>query len=157
MKMFTLRAMLMAILVLAFTTNCGTPSSMLSTGSTLITSMTKNPTLTKFAGLLRTPGLGKFLDETLKGKFTMLAPTNDALASMGNDMMTKISNPANVADLANMLKNYIIPSKVDASQLKQGGIKTANGTEVKLPSDVTLGSTISDKQFNIIPINKLLN
>ena len=155
MKKFTVRAFLMAAVILVSTTNCGPPSSMLSTGSDLLTSLTKNPTLSKVAGLMKTPGLGQFLDATLGDKFTLFAPTNDALASMGEDMLGKLSNPANVVDLANVFKKHIVPGKVTAEDVKKGGLKTAGGTPLNV-SGVNMGTVIGDKKFNIIPIDKVL-
>src|SRR5262245_60085430 len=142
MKSITLRLWFMIIVILASTTNCGSPSSMLSSGSTLLTSMTKNPTLTKMAGLMKTPGLGQFLDATLGDKFTLLAPTNDALSSLGEDMIGKLSNPAAVSDLASMLKDHIVPGKMDSDDLKKGGVKTAGGKTLNL-SGTSLGNVIS--------------
>ena len=155
MNKITLRALLLSAVILASTVNCGPPSSMLATGSDLLMAVTKNPLLTKFAGLLKTPGLGPFLDSVLKGKFTMLAPTDDALKSMGEDVLTKMTDPTKLGDLANVLKNHIIPGKKDASDLKEGGLKSASGKPLNL-SGVNLGSMTSDKKFNLIPIDKVL-
>jgi uncharacterized surface protein with fasciclin (FAS1) repeats len=117
--------------------------------------MTKNPTLTSIAGLMKTPGLGQFLDSALGDKFTLLAPTNDALAKLGTDMVGKLSNPANVADLANVLKKHIVPGKVEPADIKKGGLKTASGQPLNI-SDANLGQVIGDKNFNVVPIDKVL-
>ena len=155
MNKITLRALLLSAVILVSTVNCGPPSSMLSTGSDLLMAVTKNPLLTKFAGLLKTPGLGPFLDKALKGKFTMLAPTDDALKSMGDDVLTKMTDPTKLGDLANVLKNHIIPGKHDASEVKAGGLKNANGKPMSI-SGATLGTATTNDRFNLIPIDKVL-
>lgn len=155
MKNSNIRAFLLAFILLASTTNCGSSAQYLSAGSALLTSISKNPTLTTFANLLKTPGLDKLLDSALKGKFTMLAPTNDALSSMGADMMGKIMNPANVGDLANVLKDHIVPGKLNPSDLTKGGLKTSGGKPLSL-SGVNMGSVISGDKYNIIPVDKVL-
>lgn len=155
MKNITIRSFLLAFLLLASTTNCGTSASLLNAGSTLMTTLSKNPTLTQFASLLKTPGLDKLLDSVLKGKFTMLAPTNDALKNIGNDMLGKLTNPANVSDLANLVKDHIVPGKLNPSDLVKGGLKTASGKTLNL-SGVNMGSAMSNENFNVIPVDKVL-
>jgi uncharacterized surface protein with fasciclin (FAS1) repeats len=155
MKYSSIRAFLMAFVLLASTTNCGTSSSLLGAGSSLMSSLGGNAGLSTFTNLLKTPGLDKLLGSALKGKFTMLAPSNEALASLGGDMLGKLSNPSNVGDLANMLKGQIVPGKLDPSALLKGGLKTAGGKDLNL-SGVNMGEVIGDKNFNIIPVDKIV-
>ena len=155
MRHLPIRLFLMATLIVASTTNCAAPSSMLSTGSELLSAMTKNPTLTTVAGLMKTPGLGQYLDSVLKGKFTFLAPTNEALSKMSSDMMGKLSNPAAVSDLANVLKNHIVPGKLGKDDLQKGGLKTSGGKPLSITSG-DMGQVIEGGKFNIIPVNKVL-
>ena len=155
MKNASIRAFLMAFVLLASTTNCGTSSSLLGAGSSLMSSLGGNAGLSTFTNLLKTPGLDKLIGPALKGKFTMLAPSNDALASLGTDMLGKLSNPSNVGDLANVLKDHIVPGKLDPSALLKGGLKSSGGKNLDL-SGVKLGDVMGDDKFNIIPIDKLL-
>ena len=155
MKTLTLRSLLLVTVLLVAVIRCGPPSSMLSTGSALLDSLGKSPTLSTISGLMKTPGLGQFLDSTLGDKFTFLAPTNDALASLGTDVLSQLTNPANVGDLANVLKKHIVPDKVSSADLLKGGHKTAGGNSLDL-TGVKLGTPIEDKKFTIIPVDKVL-
>ena len=86
----------------------------------------------------------------------MLAPTNDALQSMGADALGNLTKPENLGSLAGMLKNQIIPGKLDANSLMQSGLKTAGDKALNLGT-AQLGNLISGDKFNIFPIDKLLN
>jgi uncharacterized surface protein with fasciclin (FAS1) repeats len=79
MENVSIRSLLMAFVIMASTTNCGTSSSLLSSGFALLNSLGGNAGLSTFTNLLKTPGLDKLLGSALKGPFTMLAPSNDAL------------------------------------------------------------------------------
>ncbi|GAO41460.1 hypothetical protein FPE01S_01_04730 [Flavihumibacter petaseus NBRC 106054] len=128
---------------------------MLGAGSSLLTSLASNPNLSSFASLLQTPGLDKALGSALKGDFTMLAPTNSALSGLGQDALTNLTKSENIDQLAGMLKNQIVPGKLDASQLAAGGVKTAGGNNLNLGT-AQLGEMIKGKNFNIIPVDQLL-
>ncbi|HVY73710.1 MAG TPA: fasciclin domain-containing protein [Puia sp.] len=153
MKKSTVRVLL-AVLILSFASiRCGSSSSLLSSGSSLISSLGSNPNLSTITSLLQTPGLSKALGSSLKPPFTLLAPTNDALSSSG--ALTTLSNPSNVNQLADMLKNQIVPGKLDAAGLAQSGVTTAAGKSLNL-GGANLGQLISGDKFNIIPVDKLL-
>jgi len=155
MKSVSIRSFLMAFVILASTTNCGTSSSLLSSGSSLLNTLGGNAGLSTFTNLLKTPGLDKLLGSALKGPFTMLAPSNEALASLGTDMLGKLTNPSNIGDLANVLKDHIVPGKLDPSALMKGGLKSAGGKSLNL-GGVKLGDVMGDDKFNVIPIDKVL-
>jgi uncharacterized surface protein with fasciclin (FAS1) repeats len=55
------------------------------------------------------------LGGVLKKPFTLLAPTNDALSKLGADAISKLTSPDNLGQLANLLKNHIVPGKLDAA------------------------------------------
>jgi uncharacterized surface protein with fasciclin (FAS1) repeats len=77
------------------------------------------------------------------------------LASLGTDMLGKLTNPSNMGDLANVLKHHIVPGKLDPSALLKGGLKSAGGKNLDL-GGVKLGDVMGDEKFNIIPIDKVL-
>jgi uncharacterized surface protein with fasciclin (FAS1) repeats len=104
MKTLLFRSLLILSVVMFSTTNCSTGSSLLASGSKLMTSLASNPLLSEFTKLLKTPGLDKILGGILKKPFTMLAPTNDALSGMGADMLNNLMKPENISSLGNMLK-----------------------------------------------------
>jgi transforming growth factor-beta-induced protein len=72
--------------------------------------------LSAFNGLLVTSGLSKTLES---GEFTVLAPTNDALAEV------KLSTFSN-AQLLDFLKMHIVPAYIESKKLS-GATKTLNG------------------------------
>ena len=156
MKSTFVKFLLTGILVSTLHVQCGTSSNLLSTGSSLFSALGGNPDLSTFTNLLKTPGLDKLLGGVLKKPFTLLAPTNDALQSMGADALTNLTKPENLNSLAGMLKNQIIPGKVDANSLTQSCLKNAAGNALNLGT-AKLGDLISGDKFNIFPIDKLLN
>ncbi len=155
MKSAIVKFLLTGILVSTLHVQCGTSSNLLSSGSQLFSALGGNSALSTFTNLLKTPGLDKALGGLLKKPFTMLAPTNDALQSVGADALTNLTKPENLSSLVNMVKNQIIPGKLDANSLTQPGLKTASGKALNLGS-AALGNLISGDKFNIFPIDKLL-
>lgn len=156
MKKATLKLLLLSLVIVFASTGCRTGSSLLSSGSSLLSSLGGNPNLSSFSSLLKTPGLDKVLGPALKGNFTLLAPSNDALSKSSPDMLSNLTKPENIGQLGDVLKNQIIPGKLDASSLMKGGLKTAGGKDLNL-GGVNLGDAIGGKIFNIIPVDKLLN
>ena len=156
MKSAFLKFLVTGILVSTLHVQCGTSSNLLSAGSSLFSALGKNANLSSITNLLKTPGIDKLLGGVLKKPFTLLAPTNDALQSMGADALTNLTKPENINSLANMLKGQIVPGKLDANSLLQSGLKTASGKALDLGT-AKLGDLISDDKFNILPIDKLLN
>ena len=121
-----------------------------------MSAMASNPSLSTMTNLLKTPGLSNLLGKAIKEPFTLLAPTNNAFSSMGSEAVANLTKPENTGKLADMLKNYIVPGKMDASALTKGGVSSASGNPLNL-NGVNLGSLISGgKNTNIIPIDKLL-
>lgn len=158
MKKTSLRVCLIALLITVVNLNCSTGAKLLQAGSPLLSSLSSVPALSQFTNLLKTPGLDKLIGGVLKKPFTLLAPTNDALGGLGADALTSLSNPDNLTKLANLVKDHIIPGKLDAGALMQSGLKAASGKALDLGSlgSSALGSLISGDKFNIFPLNKLL-
>lgn len=113
------------------------------------------PNLSSVTNLLKTPGLDKILGDAMKSPFTLLAPTNDALANMGPGAVENLSKPENVNQLGDLLLNQIVPGKLDATTAMQGGLKTAGGKPLNL-AGVNMGTLVSSEKFNIIPVDKVL-
>lgn len=155
MKKLNVHVLLVAMLMSVASLNCGTSSNLLKSGSSLMSSLGGIPNLSQFTNLLKTPGLDKMLGSVMKKPFTLLAPTNDALSGMGADAMSNLTNPANLNSLANLVKNHIVPGKLDASGIAQAGVKTAAGNALNL-NGANLGDLVPGDKFNIIPVNKVL-
>jgi uncharacterized surface protein with fasciclin (FAS1) repeats len=154
MNRSTFRVALIATIIALCALGCG-GSKMLSEGSALMSSLGSNPNLSTFTNLLKTPGLDKLLGSATKSPFTLLAPTNDAMSSMGATGVSDLTKPDNLNQLANLVKNQIVPGKQTAADLMKGGMSSAGGSPVNL-SGANLGSMISNDKFNIIPIDKIL-
>jgi uncharacterized surface protein with fasciclin (FAS1) repeats len=142
------------VFVFAFT-GCGSPKP-LSDGSSLMTAISGSPNLSTITALLKTPGLSNLMGSAFKEPYTLLAPTNEAFNALSPTTLSDLKNPANVQQVANLLKNNIVPSKVDPSQLGKGGISNVEGNPLNL-AGANLGSAISaGKKANIIPIDKVI-
>lgn len=155
MKKLSINLLLIVLLLTVANIRCSTGSNLLKAGSPLLSSLGGIPNLSSVTKLLQTPGLGNLLGDALKKPFTLLAPTNDALTSLGADALTNLSNPSNVGQLANLLKDHIIPGKKDAAALAQSGLTSAGGKALDL-AGANLGTMVSGDKFNIIPIDKIL-
>ena len=125
MKKLSIQLLLVFLLVTVSHIRCSSGASLLKSGSSLLTALGGNPNLSSLTNLMKTPGLGKMLGGVLKKPFTLLAPTNDALASIGADALGNLSNASNVGQLANLLKDHIVPGKLDAAGVAASGLKSA--------------------------------
>jgi uncharacterized surface protein with fasciclin (FAS1) repeats len=154
-KMDTVKLLSVCIIFVSFLVGCGS-SKPLAEGSDLTTTMAAQPNLTTMSSLLKTPGLGDAMGNALKEPFTILAPTDHAFDSLSPSALSDLKNPANVQQLAKMLRSSVVPGKLDAAELQKGGISNAAGNPLNL-TGVTLGSTIeAGKKINIIPVDKVL-
>lgn len=150
MKKLNTYVLLLTLLLSVASIRCSSGSNLLKSGSSLMSALGGNPNLSSLTSLLQTPGLSNLLGGSMKKPFTLLAPTNDAINSIGGT-----SNLTDVNELAGMLKDHIIPGKTDAASLMQSGATAASGKKVDL-AGANLGSIISDDKFNIIPVDKVL-
>jgi uncharacterized surface protein with fasciclin (FAS1) repeats len=153
-KAFSFRLLAVCFMIVLASAGCGS-SKVLSAGSSLMTTLSANPNLSTVTSLLKTPGVDKLLGSAVKGPFTLLAPTNDAFNALPAATLDNLKNPANAQQIAGLLKNSIIPGKVDPSTLKDGGIKTASGNPLNMGS-ASAGNLITAGDVNIIPIDKVL-
>ena len=83
MKKLSVHFLLVIMLLSVASIRCSTGSSLLKSGSPLLSSLSGVPNLSSITSLLQTPGLDKLLGGAMKKPFTLLAPTNDALSSLG--------------------------------------------------------------------------
>lgn len=155
MKKDSLRILLLSTVLALSTVQCRGPKSLLDSGSLLISALGTNPNLSTLSGLLQAPGLDKLLGDALKIPFTLLAPTNNAFDALGSSAVTDLAKPENLDQLAGLLKNHIVPGSLDAATLMEGGISTASGNPLNL-NGANLGTATNNKEFNIIPVDKVL-
>jgi len=154
MKIYGVRLFLIAVFIGVSSAGCG-GSKVLSEGSSLMTALGGNPSLSTFTSLLKTPGLDKLLGGVTKSPFTLLAPTNTAFDALGASGISDLTKPENISQLAGLVKNQIVPGKLDAASLMKGGVSNASGNPLNL-SGANLGSLISTDKVNIIPVDKIL-
>jgi uncharacterized surface protein with fasciclin (FAS1) repeats len=154
-KSHSFRLVLLGLIIAICSVGCGGAPKALSAGSSLFKSLESNPNLSMVTSLLKTPGLNSLMGSSVKGPFTLLAPTNDAFNALPPATLESLKNPANVQQVASLLKNNIVPGKLDAASIENGGITNAAGNPLSLKG-ANLGSIINSDNANIIPIDKVL-
>ena len=156
MKNISIRLLLVVVLLSAATFTADTQTNPLKSGtSSLLSALGGISSLSTFTNLLKTPGLDKLIGGSMKNPFTLLAPTNDAMSKLGTAALTKLSNPANLSQLATFVKNHIVSGKLDAKGIMQSGLKAASGKLLNLKG-ANLGSLVGGDKFNIFPVDKVL-
>jgi uncharacterized surface protein with fasciclin (FAS1) repeats len=155
MKKLRFHFLFVALLLTVASIRCSSGSNLLKSGSPLFSALGGVPNLSSITNLLKTPGLDKLLGSAMKKPFTLLAPTNDALNGLGADALGKLSNPANINQLASLLKDHIVPGKLDAASLMKSGLQSAGGKALDL-GNAQLGNLISGDKFNVFPVDKIL-
>jgi uncharacterized surface protein with fasciclin (FAS1) repeats len=148
MKYTFIRMFMMVMFVGAMSYSCSTASSLTSV-------LGGAPQLSGVSSLLKgAGGIGSILGDA-KAPFTLLAPTNDALAKLGGGAIENLLKPENKEMLNSVLKRHVIPGKLDANALAAGNIKDAAGNALNL-GGVKWGSMLSSKTGNIFPIDTIL-
>jgi uncharacterized surface protein with fasciclin (FAS1) repeats len=124
MKMkFVSMAMVMAFVsILHF--SCSSPAN------ALMSTLGGNPQLSGISSLLKgAGGLGNLVG---KGPFTLLAPSNNALSSLGAGALENLLKPENKDMLTGILKKHVLPGKFTADQINAGGLKDVLGNGLNL-------------------------
>jgi uncharacterized surface protein with fasciclin (FAS1) repeats len=155
MKRFCAQVLLAALLLPVANIRCVTEANLLKAGSPLIAALGSDPELSSFTSLLQTPGLDKLLADDLKGPFTLLAPTNEAINKLGPNAMSTLINPANLNQLAGIIRDHMVAGKLDATGLLQPGLKAVSGKAIDLGTAQPSMPIVGDK-FHIVPVNKIL-
>lgn len=125
--MFTFNANRRAIMLAAsivVLSGCATPSGPVSVADTLAAA----PELSTLSSLVVKAGL----TETLKGTgpFTVFAPTNAAFAKVPAKTMDDLAKDPE--KLKAVLTYHVVPGKVMAGDVKNGNVKTVNGSNLAL-------------------------
>jgi uncharacterized surface protein with fasciclin (FAS1) repeats len=111
------------------TTPDGAPQTGLSEKDSLTTQISKNPDLRTLSTLLNAAGLTSALDE---GRYTIFAPNNDAFTKLGTQLDTLLQ-PANKAELQNILKFHVVKGKIRSKRLPDGRLLTTlQGTRLRI-------------------------
>jgi len=94
--------------------------------------------LTTLVAAVNAAGIGSVLND---GPYTLLAPTNDAFAALGNDTVAKlIANPALLADI---LKYHVIPGTLYSSGMHSGSLHNLEIEDQERVYASFLGYTVS--------------
>jgi|GEM_PF-1816180 uncharacterized surface protein with fasciclin (FAS1) repeats len=124
MKKTTLRLALMVFFVSFLHFSCSSPAS------ALLGTLGSNPQLSGITSLLKgAGGLGNIVG---KGPFTLLAPSNNALSSLGQGALENLLKPENKDMLTGILKKHVLPGKYTSDQIKAGGLKDAAGNALNM-------------------------
>lgn len=156
MKRNTLKLMLVGLSFVLLNISCSPSLSSLTTPSNLLGLLGNNSNLSSFAGLLnKVPAVGKLLGG--KSPLTILAPSNDAIAGLGQETLNNLtSSKTGLTQLAGILKNHIIPGKVNLSDLAGGAVKSLGGNPINLGGAKAVGESVSADNGMIQVIDKVL-
>ena len=142
-----LRPVLIIVCIAFFNFSCTSPSAALQS------SLGKYVQLSGIATLLKSAGGLKNI--TGKGPFTLLAPTNNALSTLGTANLENLLKPENKEQLIGMLKKHVLPGKFKADQIKAGGLKDVSGNELNM-GNATISESIQTKGGMIQVIDKVI-
>lgn len=145
-----LRPVFTFVCITIFNFSCTSPSA------ALLSSLGENMQLSGIATLLKSAGGLKNIIGNGKGPFTLLAPTNNALSTLGTANLEKLLKPENKEQLIGILKKHVLPGKFKADQIKAGGLKDVSGNELNL-GNAHITETKQTKGGMIQVIDKVLN
>lgn len=108
---------------------CKSADSVMDQASGLMSLANGIPDISQFMGLAQLGGLAGMLGGG--NPMTLLAPSNDAMASMGKEALDRLATPEGADDLKSMLENAIVPGKASAGDLasKLGGANILKSEE----------------------------
>ena len=144
-----LRPLLITLFITLFNFSCTSPSAALLSSLGDYAQLSGMATLLKSAG-----GLNNIMGKG-KGPFTLLAPTNNALSTLGTANLEKLLKPENKEQLIGILKKHVLPGKFKAEQIKAGGLKDISGNELNL-GNARIIESIQTKGGMIQVIEKVL-
>jgi uncharacterized surface protein with fasciclin (FAS1) repeats len=122
MKFISMSMVLAFVSILHF--SCSSPAN------ALMSTLGGNPQLSGISSLLKgAGGLGNLVG---KGPFTLLAPSNNALSSLGAGALENLLKPENKEMLTGILKKHVLPGKFTADQINAGGLKDALGNSLNM-------------------------
>ncbi len=144
-----LRPVLIFVCISLLHFSCTSPSA------ALLSSLGEYTQLSGMATLLKSAGGLKNIIGNGKGPFTLLAPTNNALSTLGTANLENLLKPENKEQLIGVLKKHVLPGKFKADQIKAGGLKDVSGNELNM-GNTTITESIQTKGGMIQVIDKVL-
>ena len=149
MKCRFFRLVVFVFLIPAVNFNCASYSSSLNNTLSEYTQLSGINTLFNQAG-----GLNNLMGKGNKS-FTILAPSNNALAKLGPGTVESLLKPGNKQQLIGLLQKHIVPGKNNADSLRAGHLKDILGNEVSL-GGANISETIQTKGGIIHVIDKVI-
>jgi uncharacterized surface protein with fasciclin (FAS1) repeats len=144
-----LRPVLITLFITLLNFSCTSPSAALLSSLGDYAQLSGMATLLKSAG-----GLNNIMGKG-KGPFTLLAPTNNALSTLGTATLENLLKPENKEQLIGILKKHVLPGKFKAEQIKAGGLKDVSGNELNMGS-AHITESIQTKGGMIQVIDKVI-
>jgi uncharacterized surface protein with fasciclin (FAS1) repeats len=141
------RPVLIIVCVTLFNFSCSSSSAALQGSLGKYVQLSGISTLLKSAGGLK--------NITGQGPFTLLAPTNNALSTLGTANLENLLKPENKEQLIGILKKHVLPGKFKADQIKAGGLKDVSGNDLNL-GNATISESIQTKGGMIQVIDKVI-
>jgi uncharacterized surface protein with fasciclin (FAS1) repeats len=144
-----LRPVLTIVFFCIFNFSCTSPSA------GLLSTLGGYTQLSGMATLLKSAGGLKNIIGNGKGPFTLLAPTNNAISTLGTANLENLLKPENKEQLIGILKKHVLAGKFKADQIKAGGLKDASGNELNIGNAI-ISESIPTKGGMIQVIDKVL-
>jgi transforming growth factor-beta-induced protein len=129
------------------TTSLETLASSDTSGQTILEILRTTEGLSIAAAAVDSAGLSEAMTEA--GPFTLLVPTDEAFAALGEAMTTTINNTQASADL---IQTHLIADLVPAARLVElGAVFTTNGQTL----DITVGAEDGQIFINGVPVSQV--
>lgn len=101
-----------------------------TTNENIVAVAQETPDLSTLVEAVRAAGLVATLEEP--GPYTVFAPTNEAFEALGGTLETLLE-PANKAELAEILTYHVVPEELTSSELSNGQqLKTVQGGSLEV-------------------------
>jgi uncharacterized surface protein with fasciclin (FAS1) repeats len=150
MKLTFIRLAIVFVIISTLHFSCVSSSAALQSTLAGATQLSGINTLLKSGG-----GLKNLMGKGNK-PFTFLAPTNNAISTLGPSTLENLLKPENKEQLIRLLKKHVVPGKFKQEQIKAGGLKDISGKELNLGS-AHITESIQTKSGMILVIDKVLN
>jgi uncharacterized surface protein with fasciclin (FAS1) repeats len=147
MKLRFIRLSLLIAFMTTLHLSCASPAA------SLLGALGGNAQLSGVNTLLK--GVGGLKGLGIKGPFTLLAPSNNALSQLGGGSIENLLKPENKGMLTNIMKKHVLPGKFSPEQIAGGGMKDALGNALNLGGS-KITQSIPTKGGMIQMIDKVL-
>ncbi|MBE9193510.1 S-layer homology domain-containing protein [Gloeocapsopsis crepidinum LEGE 06123] len=110
-----------------------TPTPSPTAANNLVAVAASNQSFSTLTSLLNATGLAESL--SVRGPFTVFAPTDEAFAALPEGILEKLQQQENSEVLIQILMYHIAPGQLSASQLSAGELRTLAGRPVNVQID----------------------